>query len=85
MISKGHQKKNSNNFVNFLIDKGYWGELTVKFEEGNIVHMKLNKGLKIENLSHTELYGLFLKRKDDERKGFAIKDIVDKGEKVKDA
>lgn len=81
MISKDHQKRNSKAFVDFLVDKGYYGDLTIKFENGNIVHMKLNKGLKIENINPNQLYSLFIgdQQKKKERTGFTIKEIIDKG------
>lgn len=62
-IDKERQKNHVKQFVEFLMDNDYYGEWNVKFESGNIVHMKLVKGLKLESLNPKELYKTFINKK----------------------
>ena len=75
MLSKKEQKQKAYEFVDFLIDNDYWGEVTWKFEKGNVVHLKLSRGLKLESMDFTSasVYKAFINKK-RERKGFKIQD-----------
>lgn len=79
MINKGNQKHNAKAFLEFLIDNKYFGDADFKFENGNIVHIKLTKGIKIDSINPSELYKIFLEKKKEEMHGFPIKSIIEKG------
>ena len=50
MITKDQQLKRISKHLKQLSDENYYGEVTVKMEAGNIVHLRYVKNEKIENL-----------------------------------
>ena len=75
MLNKKEQRRKAHEFIDFLIDNDYWGEVNWKLENGNVVHLKLSRGLKLENMDLTsvQLYKHFInKKKAQSQKGFTI-------------
>jgi len=49
-ISKTKQAYAINTLLNTLVKSQFYGAVTVKFEDGNVVHVKVEKNLKIETI-----------------------------------
>jgi hypothetical protein len=83
MLNKQEQKRKAYEFVDFLVDNDYWGEVVWKFEKGNIVHLKLSRGLKLENMDlHTsQVYKAFIAKKKT-KQGFTMGNSAKIEEKV---
>ncbi len=80
MLNKNGQKNKAKAFLDFLVDNNYWGELVIKFEVGNIVHLRLGKGVRLEDIDYKEMQQFFVKKK----KGFRIVDSakIEKGDEA---
>jgi len=86
-LNKQEQKRKAYEFVDFLVDNDYWGEVVWKFEKGNIVHLKLSRGLKLENmdLQTSQVYKTFISRKKnraENKPGFTMGNSAKIEEKV---
>jgi hypothetical protein len=82
MITKVEQKDKLAEFIGFLIDRGYFGELLIKFNYGNVVHMELSKGMKLDAINLGEIHKVFIKQK-AVAKEFSISDSLDNKAKEK--
>jgi len=49
-IPKTTQAYAVNTLLNTLINSKFYGAVTVKFEDGNVVHVKIEKNLKMETI-----------------------------------
>ena len=49
--------------MNYLMDNGYFGELVMKFNHGNVTHMVMSQGLRLETLDLENIYRTFIKHR----------------------
>ena len=53
MIDKRIQLGKAHSLISTLVLGNYYGELSLKFEHGNVIHMRTTQNFKIEDLQRT--------------------------------